>query len=114
MSVTSTLPTSNTRTQNQLQLLFGLGATFFSQYNYINHINHNADNPQITKNTQSISSLTHISEIQENHLKHLDIEVANNRYIYLKSLKFNQAILVSACQDITFQTGVIPYKFLST
>jgi hypothetical protein len=111
LSVTSTLPTSNTRTERQLELLFGLVATLFSLYNYINH---NADNTQITKNTQSISSLTHFAEIQENHLKHLDIEVANNCYLYLQYLKFNLAILVSACQDITFQTNVISGKFLST
>jgi hypothetical protein len=35
MSVTSTLPTSNTRTERQLELLFGLGATLFSLKNYI-------------------------------------------------------------------------------
>jgi hypothetical protein len=96
--VTSTLPNSNTRTERQLELLFGLGATLSSLYNYINH---NAENTQITKNTQSISSLTHISEIQD-HLKHLDIEVTNNCYLYLQSLKFNPAILVSACQDLKF------------
>ena len=38
----------------------------------------------------------------------------NNRYFYVQSLKFNPAILVSACQDITFQTNVISDKFLST
>jgi hypothetical protein len=111
LSVTLTLPTSNTGTERQLELLFGLGATLFGLYNYINH---NADNMQITKNTQSISSLTHFSEIQENYLKHLEIEVANNGYLYIHSLKFNPAILVSACQDITFQTSVISDKFLST
>jgi hypothetical protein len=66
------------------------------------------------QSTQSISCFTHISEIQEDHLKHLDIEVANNRYFYLQSLKFNPAILEFACQDITFQTSVISDKFLST
>jgi hypothetical protein len=40
--------------------------------------------------------------------------VANNRYFYLQSLEFNIAILVSACQGITFQTNSISVKFLST
>jgi hypothetical protein len=71
MSITSTLPNSNIRPEWQLELVFGLGETLFSLYNYINH---NTDNSQITKNTNS--SFTHISEIQEDHLKHLDIEVA--------------------------------------
>jgi hypothetical protein len=80
MSVTSALPTSNHRTERQLGLLFGLGAKLFSLYNYINH---DADSTHIAKNTLSISSFTHITEIQESHLKHLEIEVANNCYLYL-------------------------------
>jgi pyruvoyl-dependent arginine decarboxylase (PvlArgDC) len=46
LSVTSTLPKSNTRPERQLELLFGIGATLFSLYNYINT---QADNAQITK-----------------------------------------------------------------
>ena len=111
LSVISTLPTSNTRPERQLELLFGIGATLFSLYNYINA---KAEDPQIEKNKNSINSLTHIADIQENHLKHLDIEVANNRYFYLHQLKFNPALLVSASQDITFQTNAISDKFLST
>jgi hypothetical protein len=75
MSITSTLPESNTRPERQLELLFGIGATLFSLYNYINT---QADNAQISRNKKSISSLTHIAEIQEDHLKHLEIEMAND------------------------------------
>jgi hypothetical protein len=89
LSITSMLPNSNTRPERQLELIFGLGATLFSLYNYINQ---NADNSQMSKNTQSISSLTHISEIQEDHLKNLIIEVSNNHYFFLQSLKFSPAI----------------------
>jgi hypothetical protein len=67
LSITSALANSNNRPERQLDLIFGLGATLFSLYNYINH---NADNSQTNKNTQSISSLSHISEIQEDHMKH--------------------------------------------
>ena len=59
------------------ELRFGMGATLFSLYNFLNH---SADSSQISKNTQSTSSLAHTTKIQEDHLKHLDIEVANNRY----------------------------------
>ena len=111
LSFISTLPVSNTRPERQLDLLFGIGATLFSLYNYINA---KADDTQIVKNKNSINSLTHISEIQEDHLKHLDIEVANNRYFYIHQLKFNPALLVSACQDVTFQSNAISDKFLST
>ena len=46
LSVISTLPTSNTRSERQLELLFGIGATLFSLYNYINA---KAEDPQIEK-----------------------------------------------------------------
>ena len=36
ISILSTLPESNTRPERQIELLFGLGATLFSLYNYIN------------------------------------------------------------------------------
>jgi hypothetical protein len=100
LSITSTLPESNTRPEGQLDLLFGIGAALFSQYNYINT---QADTAQITRNTNSIISLTNIAEIQEEHLKHLEIEMASNRYFYLQNLKFNPALLVSASQDITLK-----------
>ena len=111
LSVTSTLPESNTRPERQLELLFGIGATLFSLYNYINT---QADTTQINRNKNSISSLTHIAEIQEDHLKHLEIEMADNRYFYLQNLKFNPALLVSAAQDVTMQTNSISNKFLNT
>jgi hypothetical protein len=111
LSVTSTLPESNIIPERQLELLFGIEATLFSLCNYINT---QADNAQITRNKNSISSLTHTAEIQEDHLKHLEIEMANNRYFYLQSFKFNLAILVSAAQDITMQTSTISNKFLNT
>jgi hypothetical protein len=53
----------------------------------------------------SINSLTHITDTQntqEDHLKQLDIEVANDNYFYLQQQKFNFALLVLACQDMTF------------
>ena len=81
ISILSTLPESKTRPERQIELLFGLGATLFSLYNYINQ---KADNTQISRNKQSISDLTHISEIHEEHLKHLDIEVANAQYLYIQ------------------------------
>ncbi len=71
LSVTSTLPESTTRPERQLELLFGIGATLFSLYNYI--ITQSAT-AQITRNKNSISSLTHIAEIQEDHLKHLKLK----------------------------------------
>jgi hypothetical protein len=111
LSVTSTLPESTTRPERQLELLFGIGATLFSLYNYINT---QSDTAQMTRNKNSISSLTHIKEIQEDHLKHLEIEMATNRYFYLQNLKFNPALLVSATQDITIQTSTISNKFLNT
>ncbi len=80
---------SSIKPEHHLQLQFGLGATLLSLYNYINP---NADRSQTSRNTQSSSSLTHISEIQEDHLKQLNIELANNRYFHLQSLKFNPAI----------------------
>jgi hypothetical protein len=61
-----------------------LGATLFSLYNYINQ---NADHSQKSKNSISSSSLTHLAEIQEDHLKHLDIEVANICYFFLLQIK---------------------------
>jgi hypothetical protein len=66
------------------------------------------------KNTQTISSLTHISEIQEDQMKHLDIEVASNPISYLQFIKLSPAILVSAWQEITFQTNFISDNFLLT
>ena len=111
LSITSTLPESNTRPERQLELLFGIGATLFSLYNYINT---QSDTAQITRNKNSIRSLTHIAEIQEDHLKHLDIEMATNRYLYLQNLKFNPALLLSATQDITMQTNAVSNKFTNT
>jgi hypothetical protein len=111
LSVTSPLPESTTRSVSQLELLFGMGATLFSLYNYINT---QSDTAQITRNKNSIRSFTHIAEIQEDHLKHLEIEIATNRYFYLQNLKFNPALLVSATQDITMQTSTISNKFLTT
>jgi pyruvoyl-dependent arginine decarboxylase (PvlArgDC) len=111
LSVTSTLPESTTRPEHQLELLFGIGATLFSLYNYINT---QQDTAITTRNKNSISSLTHIAEIQEDHLKHLEIEMATNRYFYLQNLKFNPALLVSATQDITMQAISISNKFLNT
>ncbi len=111
LSITSTLPESNTRQERQLELLFGIGATLFSLYNYINT---QSDTAQITRNKNSISSLTHIAEIQEDHLKHLEIEMATNRYLYLQNLKFNPALLLSATQDVTMQTTAISNKFTNT
>jgi hypothetical protein len=111
LSVTSTLPESSTTPEHQLELLFGIGATFFSLYNYINS---QQDTAQITRNKNSISSLTHIAEIQEDHLKHLEIEMATNCYFYLQNLKFNPALLVSATQDSTMQTNTISNKFLNS
>jgi hypothetical protein len=111
LSVTSTLPESSTRPERQLELLIGIGPTLFSLYNYINT---KQDTAQITRNKNSISSLTHIAEIQEDHLKHLELEMATNRYFYLQNLKFNPALLVSATQDITMQTSTISNKFLNT
>jgi hypothetical protein len=111
LSVTSTLPESTTRPELQLELLFGIGATLFSLYNYINT---QSDTAQITRNKNSIRNLTHIAEIQEDHLKHLEIEIATNRYFYLQNLKFNAALLVSATQDITMQANTISNKFLNT
>jgi hypothetical protein len=108
LTVTSTLPESNSRPERQLELLFGIEATLFSLYNYINT---QADNAQITRNKNSINSLTHIAEIQEDHLKHLEIEMANNHYLYLQNLKFNPALLVSAAQDITMQTSAAFSRF---
>jgi hypothetical protein len=104
LSVTSTLPESTTRPERQLELLFGIGATLFSLYNYINT---QSDTAQITRNKNSISSLTHIAEIQEDHLKHLEIKMATNHCFYLQNLKFNPALLVSATQEITIQTNTI-------
>ena len=52
ISIISTLPESNTRPELQVELLFGLGATLFSLYNYINQ---KADNNQISRNKQSIT-----------------------------------------------------------
>jgi hypothetical protein len=104
LSFTSTLPESTTRPEHQLELLFGIGATLFSLYNFINT---QSDTAQITINKNSISSFTHIAEIQEDHLKHLEIEMAANRYFYLQNLKFNPALLVSVTQDITMQTNTI-------
>ena len=60
LDVTSTMPESNTRPEHQLELLFGIGATLFSLYNYINT---QAVTLQITRNKNSISSLTHIAEM---------------------------------------------------
>jgi hypothetical protein len=40
--------------------------------------------------------------------------MANDRYFYLQSLKLNPALLVSASQDIIFQTHTILDKFLNT
>ena len=111
LSVTSTLPESSSRPERQLELLFGIGATLFSLYNYINAEH---DTTQIQSNKKSINSLTHIAEIQEDHLKHLELEMATNRYFYLQNLKFNPALLVSATQDITMQTNTIANKFLNT
>jgi hypothetical protein len=104
------LPESNFRPERQLELLFGIGETLFSLYNYIKT---QADNAQITRNKNSINSLTHIAEIQEDHLKHLEIEMANNCYFYLQNLKFNPALLVSAAQDITMQTSAISNKLFN-
>jgi hypothetical protein len=105
------LPESNSRPECQLELLFGIGATLFSLFNYINT---QADNAQISRNKNSISSLTHIAEVQEDHLKHLEIEMANHHYLYIQNLKLNPALLVSAAQDITMQTNTISNKFLNT
>jgi hypothetical protein len=68
----------------------------------------------MSRNTKSVSSLTHVLEIQEDHLKHPYNEVSNNIYFNLQQLKFNPALLVLACQDVTFQTNTISDKFLST
>jgi hypothetical protein len=111
LSVTSTLPESTARPERQIGILFGIGATLFSLYNYIIT---QSDTAQITRNINSISSLTHIAEIQEDHLKHFEIEMDTNRYFYLQNLKFNPALLVSATQDITLQTNTISNKFLNT
>jgi hypothetical protein len=40
------MPTSNTRPERQQELLFGLGATLFSLYNYTDQ---NADNQKYSK-----------------------------------------------------------------
>jgi hypothetical protein len=112
LSVISTLPESNTRHDCQLELLFGIGATLFSLYNYINV---QTDSAQVSRrNKNSISSLNHIVKIQEDHLKHLEIELAHDRYSYLQNFKFNPALLILATQDITFQTKTILNKFLNT
>jgi hypothetical protein len=100
LSKISTLPATNTRPGRQLELLFGISTILFSLYNYINQ---RADNSQISRNKNFINSLTHIAKIQVNHCRRLDIEVANDCYFNIQQLKFNQALLVSACQDITFQ-----------
>jgi hypothetical protein len=42
----------------------------------------------------------------------LQPEIANTRYFYLQFLQFNLAILVSACQDITFKANTILDKLL--
>jgi hypothetical protein len=89
-----------------------MGATLFSLYYYINHKEESSTNFKVY--TVHLSSLTHIFEIQEEHLKQLDIEVANNCFFYLQSLKLNLAISVSTRQNITFQTNIISDKFLST
>jgi hypothetical protein len=66
----SLLKNINSRPENHLELLFRVGVTLFSLYNYINQ---RADDNQIVKTKNSITSLTHIAEIQEEHLKHLDM-----------------------------------------
>jgi hypothetical protein len=79
-----------------------------------NYINQRGDETQASTNTKSISSLTHTAEVQDDDLKHLDIKMASNRYFYLQQLKFNPALLVSVCQDVTFKTNAILDKFLWT
>jgi hypothetical protein len=81
----------------------------FMLFNYINIID---DKNQILKNNKSIASLTHIAEVQKDHLTHLDFEVASNCHFYLQQIKFNLALLVSACQDVTFRTNAFSDKFL--
>jgi hypothetical protein len=62
---------------------------------------------QITRNNQTILSVTNISEIQEDHLKCQNIEGAATPYFYHPSSKFNLALLVSACQEVTRQSRLM-------
>jgi hypothetical protein len=99
------LPESNTRPERQLELLFGIGTTHFSPYNYINT---QSDSAQISRNKNWISSLTHIVEIQEDHLKHIDSEVANDRIFYLQNLQHKKKFKV---QSSSSRFGISRHHF---
>ncbi len=76
----STLPAIDLK--DNFELLFRISVTLISLYNYFNQ---QADNSQISRNKNSINSLTHIAEIQEDHLRQLEIEVANDPFLLLPS-----------------------------
>jgi hypothetical protein len=74
LSVLSTLPTQKLEQKDKLNFYLD----WHNIIQLVNYINQQAGDSQISRNNNSINSLTPIVKIQVDHLRHLELEMAND------------------------------------